>query len=77
MDTANTNTAAPWGLCVLCGRRILTSFYLLPGDGYTVRAHDGCYDARALTGAEQSATQAAQMAKLDRIEALLGGRVTA
>jgi len=81
MDTGTITTAqaAPFGVCVLCGRRILTSFYELPGDGYKVRAHDGCYrvEHSGLTGDALIAARAAEGAKLDRIEGLLGGRVAA
>ena len=80
MDTEKTTAqAAPFGVCVLCGRRILTSFYELPGDGYAVRAHDGCYQVEhgGLVGDALTAARAARGAKLDEVERLLGGRIVA
>jgi len=84
MDTGTITTAqaAPLGVCVLCGRRILTSFYRLPavrGQGYEVRTHTGCYDTEhgGLVGDELTAARAAETARLASIERRFGGQVAA
>ena len=81
MDTGTITTAqaAPFGVCVLCGRRILTSFYELPGDGYKARTHDGCYRVEhgGLVGDALTAARAAETARLASIERRFGGAVAA
>ena len=72
--------AAPWGVCILCGKRILSAYVMYPavaaprrgGTGYTARAHTACAEllGQGLTGDALAAAKAKIAGQHDGLERL-------